>query len=234
MGTMLTIYGDSIPGATYQWFYNGTPLNGTDAPNFTTPVAGIYTMTITTSCGTYTSNPIEVIVRSLNNVSVNNDVIICGGESVQLHASGGMDYNWSPVTGLDHTTIPNPIASPVHTTAYTVTVKDQYGCTASATVNVTVMCDTLDIPNGFSPNHDGTNDYFVIDGIDGYAGNVLFVYNRWGNLVYKQKDYDNKWDGRSNVNGVMYGQELPNGTYYFILNLNNDEKPVNGFVVIRR
>lgn len=234
MGTMLTIYGDSIQGATYQWYYNGTPLNGTDAPNFTTPVAGIYTMTVTTSCGTYTSNPIEVIVRSLNNVTVNNDVIICGGESVQLHASGGMDYNWTPVTGLDHTTIPNPIASPVHTTAYTVTVKDQYGCTATATVNVTVMCDSLDIPNGFSPNHDGTNDYFVIDGIDGYAGNVLFVYNRWGNLVYKQKDYDNKWDGRSNVNGVMYGQELPNGTYYFILNLNNDEKPVNGFVVIRR
>ncbi len=234
MGTMLTIYGDSIPGATYQWFYNGTPLNGTNAPNFTTPVAGIYTMTVTTSCGTYTSNPIEVIVRSLNNVSVNNDVIICGGESIQLHASGGMDYSWSPVTGLDHTTIPDPIASPVHSTAYTVTVKDQYGCTATATVNVTVMCDTLDIPNGFSPNHDGTNDYFVIDGIDGYPGNVLFVYNRWGNLVYKQKDYDNKWDGRSNVNGVMYGQELPNGTYYFILNLNIDDKPVNGFVVIRR
>lgn len=234
MGTMLTLYGDSIPGATYQWFYNGAALNGTNAPSFSTPVAGIYTMSATTSCGTYTSNPIEVIVRTLNNVTVNNDVIICGGESVQLHASGGMDYNWTPVTGLDHTTIPNPIATPVQTTAYTVTVKDQYGCTASATVNVTVMCDSLDIPNGFSPNHDGTNDYFVIDGIDGYPGNVLFVYNRWGNLVYKQKDYDNKWDGRSNVNGVMYGQELPNGTYYFILNLNNDEKPVNGFVVIRR
>lgn len=234
MGTMLTIYGDSIPGATYLWYYNGIALNGTNSFIFTTPVAGIYTMTATTSCGTYTSNPIEVIVRSLNNVTVNNDVIICGGESVQLHASGGMDYNWSPTTGLDHITIPDPIATPIQTTAYTVTVKDQYGCTATATVNVTVMCDSLDIPNGFSPNNDGTNDHFVIDGIDGFPGNVLFVYNRWGNLVYKQKDYDNNWDGRSNVNGVMYGQEMPNGTYYFILNLNNDEKPVNGFVVIRR
>ncbi len=234
IGNTLTIYGDSIAGANYQWYYNGVALNGATSFTFTTPVAGVYTLSVTTSCGTHISNPIEVIVRSLNNITVNNDVIICGGESVQLNASGGMEYNWSPVTGLDHTNIPNPIATPVQTTAYSVTVKDQYGCTASATVNVTIMCDSINIPNGFSPNHDGTNDHFVIDGIESYPGNALFIYNRWGNLVYKQKDYDNKWEGTSNVNGVMYGQELPNGTYYFILNLNNDEKPINGFVVIRR
>lgn len=234
IGSTATISTTSISGATYQWQYNGNALSGATSNTFITPVAGIYTVVVTTACGTYTSNPIEITVRTLNTVTVSNDVIICNGESFQLQAGGGMDYSWSPTNGLNQTNIPNPVASPSQTTTYTVTVRDAGGCTATASVTVTVMCDTLDIPNGFSPNNDGTNDYFVIDGIDAYPGNVLFIYNRWGNLIYKQKDYANKWDGRSNVNGVMFGQELPNGTYYFILDLNIDQKPVNGFVVIRR
>ena len=96
------------------------------------------------------------------------------------------------------------------------------------------MCDSLDIPNGFSPNGDGTNDYFVIDGLSKYPENTLFIYNRWGNLVYKKQDYDNKWDGKSNVSGIYFGRTLPNGTYYYILDLKIDDKPLNGFVVIRR
>ena len=151
-----------------------------------------------------------------------------------MQAGGGVEYSWSPTLGLNNSTISNPVATPVQTTDYTVTIKDEFGCTATATVTVSVICDTLDIPNGFSPNNDGTNDTFVIDGIDGYPGNVLFIYNRWGNLVYKKKEYANEWDGRSNVNGVIFGEELPNGTYYYILDLNVDQKPFNGFVVIRR
>jgi hypothetical protein len=52
--------------------------------------------------------------------------------------------------------------------------------------------------------------------------------------VYKKKEYGNEWDGRSNVNGVMFGEQLPNGTYYYILDLNLEQKPINGFVVLRR
>jgi gliding motility-associated-like protein len=191
-------------------------------------------MTAITACGTYTSNPVEITVRTLSNVSINNSVIICKGESAQLTAGGGNEYKWTPTTGLNFDNIPNPVASPTQTTEYTVVIKDGYGCTATASVTVSVLCDTLDIPNGFSPNNDGTNDTFVIDGIDQYPGNVLFIYNRWGNLVYKKKEYANEWDGRSNVNGVMFGEQLPNGTYYYILDLNLDQKPINGFVVLRR
>lgn len=234
VGDKATISTASIPNATYQWYYNGTPLTGATNLSFVTPVAGTYTLTATTSCGTYTSNPIEINVRVLTNVSVSNSVIICSGETVQLQAAGGVDYAWNPETGLDNAYVSNPVASPDKTTDYTVTVKDQYGCKASATVTVTVMCDTLDIPNGFSPNGDGINDFFVIDGISNFPGNVLFIYNRWGNLVYKKREYSNTWDGRSNINGVMFEQELPNGTYYYILDLNNDQKPLNSFVVLRR
>ena len=234
MGESITLGCDSVPNGNYQWYYNGNPLQGATSQNFTTPVAGSYTLSVTTACGTYTSNPVEVTVRTLNNVSINNDVIICVGERAQLTAGGGVEYTWSPSTGLSNPNSPNPYASPAQTTVYTVTIKDNFGCTATASVTVTIMCDTLDIPNGFSPNGDGTNDVFEIEGIDNYPGNVLFIYNRWGNLVYKKKEYANEWDGRSNVNGVMFGEELPNGTYYYILDLNINQKPINGFVILRR
>ena len=234
MGDMAHLSTDSVPNGTLQWYYNGVALQGATSHVFTTPVAGIYTVMATTPCGVYTSNPIEITTRVLSNVSITNSVIICTGETTPLNAGGGMEYSWSPTVGLSDPTVPNPIASPTVTTEYVVTIKDQYGCTATASVTVSVICDTLDIPNGFSPNEDGTNDTFVIDGIDGYPGNILYIYNRWGNLVYKKKEYANDWNGRSNVNGVMFGEELPNGTYYYILDLNIDEKPLNSYVVIRR
>jgi gliding motility-associated-like protein len=234
MGDMAHLSIDSVPNGTLQWYYNGVALLGATSHAFSTPVAGIYTVMATTPCGVYTSNPIEITTRVLSNVSITNSVIICTGETTPLNAGGGMEYSWTPTIGLSDPTLPNPIASPTVTTEYTVTVKDQYGCTATATVTVSVICDTLDIPNGYSPNEDGTNDKFVIDGIDGFPGNILYIYNRWGNLVYKKKDYANDWNGRSNVNGVMFGEELPNGTYYYVLDLNIDEKPLNSYVVIRR
>ena len=63
---------------------------------------------------------------------------ICQGESVQLTATGGVTYSWSPTTGLSNPNISNPIASPSSTTTYTVTTTDSQGCTASASVLITV------------------------------------------------------------------------------------------------
>ena len=234
IGNTATITTNPIPGATLQWEYNGTPLTGAITNTFVTPVGGTYQLVATTPCGVYTSNPVEIIVRSLNNVSINNNVIVCPGESVQLQAGGGISYLWTPTVGLSNPNVANPTASPIESTTYTVNIKDSYGCTASATVFVAVMCDTLNIPNGFSPNGDGTNDFFVIKGLDNYPGTTIFIYNRWGNLVYKKQDYQNDWNGQSNVSGALMGQNLPNGTYFFILDLKTNTKPLNGYVVIRR
>ncbi|MBC9932683.1 DUF7507 domain-containing protein [Chitinophaga qingshengii] len=73
--------------------------------------------------------------------------------------------------------------------------------------------DEIFIPNVITPNGDGKNDRFVILGLGKYPGSGLFIYNRWGNMVYQSKDYDNKWDG----NG------LNEGTYYYILKLRTPE-----------
>ncbi|MFM9007090.1 MAG: gliding motility-associated C-terminal domain-containing protein, partial [Bacteroidota bacterium] len=234
VGESVEISADPVPNASYQWLYNGSPLQGATNYTFTTLVGGIYQLQATTPCGTYNSNPIEVVLSSLNAVTVSSNVVICWDETTQLDASGGLIYSWSPGFGLTDSTISNPVASPRVTTNYTVTVTDELGCSATGNVTVTIECDPIEVPNGFSPNNDGKNDTFVIDGIDRFPGNALFIYNRWGNLVYKEKDYANQWDGRSNVDGTILGQELPNGTYFYILDLNTGDKPLNGFVMIRR
>lgn len=77
------------------------------------------------------------------------------------------------------------------------------------------------IPGGFSPNDDGINDFFVIQNVTGIPI-TLEVYNRWGNVVYKSKDYKNDWSGKC-TEGIYVGQDLPSGTYYYIVNYNNNQ-----------
>lgn len=92
----------------------------------------------------------------------------------------------------------------------------------------------LFIPNGFSPDGDGTNDLFVIKGLNG-ASVDLSVYNRWGNKVYAKSNYDNSWDGTLNAGGVNWGNgRVPEGTYYYTLSFNTGKKEMKtGFIVVR-
>jgi len=87
----------------------------------------------------------------------------------------------------------------------------------------------LTIYNEFSPNDDGINDTFEIDCIQNYKDNALSVFNRWGTTVYQKINYDNSWDGISNT-----GKELPVGTYYYVLKLNDGSKDKTGWLFINR
>lgn len=90
------------------------------------------------------------------------------------------------------------------------------------------------IPQGFSPNDDGVNDLFEIRGIRFFPENELQIINRWGNVVYKKKGYANTWDGTTEIGIEIGGNKLPEGTYYYILNLNNNTKPYTGFLYLNR
>jgi gliding motility-associated-like protein len=82
-------------------------------------------------------------------------------------------------------------------------------------------CGVIEVHNAFSPNGDGNNETFTIDNIDNiscYPENTVEIYNRWGILVYRTRNYNNSsnvFDGRSNV---KKSSNLPNGTYFYILN----------------
>ena len=103
--------------------------------------------------------------------------------------------------------------------------------------------ETLRIPEGFSPNYDGYNDYFEIQGLQPYPNARIEVYNRWGALQYEHDNYGNTsewgstdawWDGSSNKKWTVGKEKLPTGTYFYILYLNNESKPQTGSVFLNR
>lgn len=94
--------------------------------------------------------------------------------------------------------------------------------------DVTITLRTLIVPEGFSPNGDNVNDLFVIKGLDISKEYNLIVFNRWGNIVYEKKPYDNTWDGKDKQQN-----QLPDDTYFYILKM-NDKVYKNGYVVLKR
>ncbi len=92
--------------------------------------------------------------------------------------------------------------------------------------DVSISIGDLKIPNGFSPNDDGFNDFFEIPGIDSYQ-NKVSVFNRWGKLIFEMEQYNNTWDGKNN-NGKL----LPDDTYFYVIELNG--KTYNGYIMINR
>jgi len=87
----------------------------------------------------------------------------------------------------------------------------------------------LDVPEGFTPDGDAQNEFFVIQGLSNYPDNELTIYNRWGNIVYQKTGYDNTWNGYSDKGDGKVTQ----GTYYYLLELNkDDEKALKGYIVI--
>jgi gliding motility-associated-like protein len=93
---------------------------------------------------------------------------------------------------------------------------------------------TIDIPEAFSPNRDGVNDRFII--LKPFGTTLdLEVYNRWGNVVYSNSNYNNEWDGRGTNNFI--GQDLMDGGYYYTLkakSVNGNSQIFKGFVLIQR
>ncbi|CAN5837397.1 hypothetical protein BH11BAC7_BH11BAC7_30350 [soil metagenome] len=140
--TVITVDTTGTPGYTQ---ISNTPGNVATLVSYFVASAsnlGINTITITaTDNGTpagITQIPIVIIVVPAPSPVATNDTSICAGQSVQLNSSGGATYTWSPVTGLNNPNIPNPIATPVVTTTYVVTMSNG-SCAASEPVVVTVL-----------------------------------------------------------------------------------------------
>lgn len=103
----------------------------------------------------------------------------------------------------------------------TIHVKDR--CDSILTTNLIVEVCELEIPNVFTPNGDGVNDYFFIKGSDQIPSSVS-IYNRWGIKVFESNDYHNDWDG----------ENLPDGVYYYVVRDKKINKVYMGFVQLIR
>lgn len=88
-----------------------------------------------------------------------------------------------------------------------------------------------DIPSIITPNHDGINDAFIIPclaNLNDFTANTLSIFNQWGDEVFHASPYRNNWEG------TFDGEDLPAGTYFYILDLGNGQKPRSGYLIIQR
>ncbi len=93
---------------------------------------------------------------------------------------------------------------------------------------IIVIRDNVVIPNAFSPNGDNSNDQFVIKGIESLGTIKLFVYNRWGSIVYEDNNYRNTWNGHN-----LAGEAMSDDTYFYVIQKENG-KEIKGYILIKR
>lgn len=126
----------------------------------------------------------------------------------------------------------DPVLEDVPYGDYRVTVITRLGCSFSK--DIRVLTDIRPF-NGISRNGDGKNDYFHINCIEKFEDNVVRIYNRAGTLVYQEEKYNNIdifFDGRANKGIKVMGDNLPDGTYFFIIDKRDGSKPVAGYLEI--
>jgi len=138
---------------------------------------------------------------------------------------GGSIVSWEwTINGLQHSTEPNTawLSAVPGDHMVTLTVATAFGCMHDYAVIYRIMPADVEIPNVFTPNGDGQNEYFVIENAQ-YVKNTLTIYNRWGMPVHDVKDYKNNWRAI----------EVPDGTYYYVFTIQEGRTYTGHLTILR-
>lgn len=206
----------------------------------------VLTWTVNNSCNLPVSDDVTVTVYNFIYANAGDDkevyyspiaaIPLAQGVFVATGGNGTYTYNWSPATNLDNGALEHPafLTPDLGTYNFDVTVTDGNGCTATDAVVYTVIkSENLDVPKLITPNGDGVNDVLYIPGVESYPDNELSVYDRNGQLVFRQQTYQNNWNAVSSEGALRNNTELKPDTYYYVLKL-NDELLQKGFFEIKR
>lgn len=187
--------------------------------------SGNYFVTITDakSCSFAT-----VIALTNNPTPIANagpDETILVGNSTLLAGSGGVSFLWTPSDGLSCDTCAAITVSPETTTTYTLQVVDANTCSSVDKVTVVVeeICNdqnAIFIPNAFSPNGDGQNDFVQVHGSRCLHWFHFVIYNRWGEQVHESSNLSDQWDGTFRGTGLDMGVY----TYFIKCEMDNGKK----------
>lgn len=165
------------------------------------------------------------------NVQAGPDTLIHLGHDYQINATGNnvTKWVWTPTYGLSDTTISNPLCSAEVSMTYIVMGINDKGCYDRDTLVIEVSEEPeVFVPNLFSPNGDGINDYFEIPEIGSYPNTKMTIFNREGVVVFSSDNYQNDWDG------TYQGNKLPEATYYYMVEFADFEKIYKGAITILR
>lgn len=201
-------------GANYLWSTGETTASIQVNPNTVTNYSVIVS---NGNCSDTAYTSVSVLPSPTASVTSNISTPITYGQSATLTAGGGVSYNWN--NGDNGNTI---TVSPTATTVYCVTATSPNNCSDTACVTVTfydVCASGIYLPNAFSPNNDGENDFLQV-----YYENALCVtslniaiYNRWGEKVFDSTNPAFKWDGTNQAQGAGDKEQVMNTrvvTYY--------------------
>ncbi len=213
LGQTITLTAQHSDGAV-QW------SDGETGDQIQVTKSGNYTATVTSpsGCSSFASLPVTIYPDPDFTLS---DASICpyDNKSITLQAPPGYAvYSW------DNGASDQPAYQVSRPGTVSLTVTDINGCQAVRTLNVIEKCPEVHIPNTFTPNGDGVNDTWDIQGLD--ASSMIKVFTRWGTEIYQSTSYNTPWDGEYN------GKKLPAGVYYYIVTARNNTEKFSGALTI--
>ncbi|MBK7148448.1 MAG: gliding motility-associated C-terminal domain-containing protein [Bacteroidetes bacterium] len=212
-GSVDLIVTGGTPGYTFDW------SNGETTEDIADLATGSYAVTVTDTRNCTAQTSFNVGFDYALSVQTNSDVTIDLGTSANLTAVTNVNHNnsyqWSPAFNVSCSSCANTDATPIANTLYTVNVTDENGCSASSETNVTVNSITdIFIPNAFSPNNDGNNDFLQLYGDVNTIQYIDFkVFNRWGEMVFSSSNHQFQWDG------TYKGELVDRGAYIYTMNV---------------
>jgi gliding motility-associated-like protein len=234
-GSIKGINANGTTPLTFVWTDNNNKTVG-NAPNLENLNSGTYHIQITDGSGctqglVYTVyDKSEVVVPP----SVTDLDLCTAGNALLVVNNAAGEYSYRLYDNADSATPLNEQQSgrfAVNVTgdrSYYVS-KLKGNCESTrAEIKVKVGISTLNIANTFSPNNDGQNDYWKINGIESYPQAVVQIFNRNGQKLFESKGYGTPF------NGTYKGKPLPTGTYFYIINLNKNCNLLSGSLTILR
>jgi gliding motility-associated-like protein len=220
-------------GANYVW----SPSSSLSNPSIPNPVATpaettTYSVSASDAKGCRGNDNVVVTVWKNPTANAGPDKKILEGQYIKLNGTATGDdvsYSWQPATNISGETTLQPTVNPSQDAIYSLIVTSAHNCpTATDDVFVKVF-KKLIIPNAFSPNNDGVNDYWRLESLQVYPTSTVKVYNRLGQCIFAATGANSPvWDG------TYQGTVCPMDGYAYIIDLKNGTPVLKGMVFIVR
>jgi gliding motility-associated-like protein len=161
--------------------------------------------------------------------------VVNAGDTITLSAFGGSYYEWSPTSIFGNNNSPTAVITPTASFDFCLKAENVWGCydTICRHIQVEGSCFNFIIPNIFTPNNDGINDYWLIPFqcpqlIKDFH---LSIFDRWGIKLFETTKLNAGWDGRT-----ISGEPVPTGTYYYVAEfyINNKKQELKGYLTLLR
>ncbi|MBS1747171.1 MAG: PKD domain-containing protein [Bacteroidetes bacterium] len=208
----------------YDWQPASSVSSSTDSVTSSTPLATtLFTVIGKDSKGCFSdtaSATVHVFPYPLLKIS-DSVVTVSAGDEYKVNLQSSPDviaWQWYPLNDLSCTLCPQPVIKPMRDITYTVTAKNIAGCSAEQHITITVLCkdQNLFIPNTFSPNGDGMNDYFYPRGKGLFVIKSFRIFNRWGSLIFQENNFPPNQRSYG-WNGKYKGNVLPPDVYVYVI-----------------